>query len=121
MNGMIDIYDAIKAQLKPLGITIYKEVKPESETGNCMVLSNVPIKKNNVNSINDLIIFVYLLKKEGYFDDKTASTLFSQIESTVDDVLGDSLSCPTEKVDPQTINYNDTYTVSELIFRIMNF
>lgn len=121
MNNILDVYDKIKEQLLVTGLTIYKEVKPSSETGNCIVLSSVPIKKNNVNSINDLIIFVYLQKIQGYFDSDTAKVLLPQIESLVHYFCLNTLSCPTEKNDPDTINYSDTYTVSRLTYRIINF
>ena len=45
MNNILDIYDKIKDQLSVTGLTVYKEVKPSSETANCIVLSSVPIKK----------------------------------------------------------------------------
>ena len=121
MNNILDIYDKIKDQLSVTGLTVCKEVKPSSETANCIVLSSVPIKKNNVNSIDDLIIFVYLQKIQGYFDFNTAKVLLPQIENLVQYFCLNTLSCPTEKNNPDTINYNDIYTVSRLTYRIINF
>lgn len=117
---ILDIYTALQQQLKPIGLNIYKEFKPTSEKNNCIVLNSVPISKNNVNTVNDIIIFLYLNKISGTFDFIKAQSLFSQISSSIKSfIIGSSLVTLTEKLDPNTINIDDSWTASEFSFRLI--
>ena len=119
---ILDIYVALQAQLKPIGLTVYKEVKPTSEKGNCFVLNSVPISKNNVNTVNDIVVLLYLNKINGMFDKNTAESLFTQVESAVQDmIVSNSLVTMNERLDTNTINLDDTYTVSEFTFRLITY
>ena len=116
--NIIDIYNNLRTQLLPIGLPVYKEIKPTAETGNCIVLNSIPIKKNNVNSIIDIVIILYLKKNETEFDSPDAETFFPQISDGIKFfVKNNSLVTFTERLEPQTLNLNDKYTTTEFIFR----
>jgi len=116
--NILDIYTAIQQQLKPIGLSIYKELKPTSKKENCLVINSIPISKNNVNTVNDIIVYLYINKVNSEFDFLTAKSLFDQVRSSLKDlVIQDSLVTVTEKLDTNTLNLDDTWTVSEFTFR----
>ena len=45
INSIFNVIDALRASLLTIGLPIYKEIKPESELGKCIVLTYVPRKK----------------------------------------------------------------------------
>ena len=69
--NILDVYNGLRQQLLPIGLNIYKEIKPTSEKGNCIVLNSVPIKKDNVQSIVDVKVEVpkKIIKKNRYKKD----------------------------------------------------
>jgi hypothetical protein len=116
--NILDIYTAIQHQLSPIGLRVYKEVKPTSQKENCLVINSVPISKNNVNTVNDIIVFLYINKINSEFDFLTANMLFPQVSEALKDVIiNNGLVTITEKLDANTLNLDDTWTVSEFTFR----
>ena len=60
MNTIFDVIDKLRTALLSTELTIYRDIKPESQTGACIVLTYMPRKKTNYSSINDIIILLYL-------------------------------------------------------------
>jgi len=120
MITVFDIYDALQQKLTTIGLPIYKEVKKTSETGNCIVLNSVPIIKNNYNSVNDLIPILYLKKLETQFDKISAQRLSPLISSAITDFIkSSSFVTVTERLEPYTLNLDDSYTTTLFTFRII--
>ena len=117
--NIIELYNELRQQLLPtVGIPVYKEFKPTSETGNCIVLNSVPLKKNNYQSIVDLVIVLYLKKVSSSFDGKESLRLFPLISNGLNDFVGsNSYVNITESKEPQTINLDDSYSTTEFVFK----
>lgn len=118
--NIIDVYNEVRQQLLSIGLNIYKEVKPSSEVGNCLVLNSIPLNKNNYESYVDLIVILYLKKKNSEFDGKSAGAIFPQIEGGVHEFTGDTgFVTVTSIKEGNTINLDDSYTTTEFIFKII--
>ena len=116
--NILDVYNGLRQQLLQIGLNIYKEIKPTSETGNCIVLNSVPIKKDNVQSIVDVIVILYLNKKNGQFDGHSAETLFPQISEGIKTFISSgTLTTIRERLEPETLNLDDSNTTSQFTFR----
>lgn len=82
-NTIFDVINGLRTALASVGLTIYKTVKPESELGKCIVLTYMPRKKTNVNSINDVIVLLYLPKISGMADSANVQTYCGLISSAL--------------------------------------
>lgn len=121
-NTIFDVINQLRTSLLTIGIPIYKEVKKDAETGKCFVLTYVPIKKNNVCSINDVIILLYLPKIAGQADMVNVESYSNAIS------LKQKLFSATtgqinfnENVDPFTDNLDSNYTVTTFKIRTINY
>jgi hypothetical protein len=120
-NTIFDVINGLRTVLTPVGLTIYKEVKPESETGKCIVLSYMPIKKNNVNSVNDVIILLYLPKVSGMADTASIATNCNLISAALKNYdATNGVIFFNEEQEPKTDNMDGGYTVTTYIFRTIN-
>lgn len=116
--NILDVYDGLRQQLLSTGLNIYKEIKPTSETGKCIVLNSIPIRKDNVQSIVDIIVILYLNKKNGQFEGSSATTLFSQISEGIKTFLSKGiLTVLRERLEPETLNLDDKNTTTQFTFR----
>lgn len=82
-NTIFDVMNALRTALLSLGLPIHKDFKPESELGKCLVLTYMPRKKNNVNSVNDVIVLLYLPKISGKADSAGIQTYCGSISSAL--------------------------------------
>ena len=115
--NILDVYNGLRQQLLPIWLNIYKEIKPTSETGNCIVLNSVPIKKDNVQSIVDVIVILYLNKKFGSLN-PLSETLFPQISEGIKTFISSgTLTTIRERLEPETINLDDSNTTTQFTFR----
>jgi len=120
-NTIFDVIKGLRTALLPIGITIYKEVKPESELGKCLVLTYVPRKKNNVNSINDVIVLLYLPKISGMADTASIQTYCGQISSALKDYdATNGVIFFNELQEPVTTNMDNGYTATQYTFYTIN-
>ena len=116
--NILDVYNGLRQQLLSIGLNIYKEIKPTSEKGNCIVLNSVPIEKDNVQSIVDVIVILYLNKKNGQFDGHSAETFFPQISEGIKTFISSrTLTTIRERLEPETLNLDDSNTTSQFTFR----
>ena len=115
--NILDVYNGLRQQLLPIGLNICKEIKPTSEKGNCIVLNSVPIKKDNVQSIVDVIVILYLNKKFGSLN-PLSETLFPQISEGIKTFISSgTLTTIRERLEPETINLDDSNTTTQFTFR----
>ena len=122
MKTIFDVIDTLRTALLPTGLTIYRDVKPESQTGACIVLTYMPRKKTNYNSINDIIILLYLPKINGMADSKNIKTYCNQIASIMSTLVASKSSIfYNEQLDPDTTNMNTNYTVTKYSFYTINY
>ncbi len=120
MITIFDIYDSLQGQLKSIGLPIYKEIKPTTETGNCIVINSIPLSKNNVNSVIDIVPILYLKKLNSQFDKISAQRISPLIENGITAfILNNVFVTVTERLDPNTINLDDSYTTTEFIFKLI--
>jgi len=120
-NTIFDVIDNLRTTLLPTGINIYKDIKPAVETGKCIILTYVPIKKNNVSSINDVIVLLYLPKISGLSDRSSIKTYCLQISSLLKSfVATNGVICFNENSEPVTDNTETNYTVTTYKFRTIN-
>lgn len=121
INTIFNVIDGLRTALLTIGIPIYKEVKPESELGKCIVLTYVPRKKNNVNSINDVIILLYLPKISGKADTLSIQTYCGSISTTLQSYTATSgVIFFNELQEPTTDNMDGGYTVTQYQFYTIN-
>lgn len=119
-NTIFDVINGVRTALTSVGLTIYKEVKPESQLGKCLVLTYMPRKKNNVNSINDVIVLLYLPKISGMADSANIQTYCGLISSALaahDATKG--VIFFNEQSEPVTDNMDD-FTVTTYKFFTIN-
>ena len=122
MKTIFDVIDILRTALLPTGLTIYRDVKPESQTGACIVLTYMPRKKTNYNSINDIIILLYLPKINGMADSKNIKTYCNQIAGIMSSLVASKSSIfYNEQLDPDTTNMNTNYTVTKYSFYTINY
>src|SRR5574344_853902 len=115
-NTIFNIIDGLRMALLTVGLPIYKEVRPESESGSCLVLTYVPRKKTNVNSINDILVDLYISKMEGQADTASIENYCGTISSAVRGyVASNGVVFPNEQVEPETTNM-DGFTVTKYKF-----
>ena len=117
--NILDVYNGLRQQLLTTGLNIYKEIKPTSEKGNCIVLNSIPLQKNNVQSVVDVIVVLYLNKKNGQFDGHSAETLFPSHDSEgiKTFISSGTLTTIRERLEPETLNLDDSNTTSQFTFR----
>lgn len=121
-NTIFNVISQLRTSLLTIGIPIYKEVKPDSETGKCFVLTYVPIKKNNVCSINDVVILLYLPKIAGLTDMVNVELYSNTISSTLIAFAATTgMINFNENVDPTTDNLDSNYTVTLFKIRTFNY
>ena len=121
INSIFNVIDALRTSLLTIGLPIYKEVKPESELGKCIVLTYVPRKKNNVNSINDVIILLYLPKISGKADTASIQTYCGSISSALMNYdATNGVIFFNELQEPTTDNMDGGYTVTQYQFYTIN-
>ena len=121
MKTIFDVIDTLRTALLPTGLTIYRDVKPESQTGACIVLTYMPRKKTNYNSINDIIILLYLPKINGMADSKNIKTYCNQIAGIVGPLKDTGVIFYNELLEPDTINVSTNYTVTKYQFYTINY
>lgn len=119
---IIDVYNELRKQLLPIGLNVHKAFKPENDTANCIVINSIPIKKNNYNSIFDIVITLYLKKINSEFDGVSANRIYPLISNGITGFINSGHNIAvTERLDPHTINLNDSYTTTEFIFKTIIF
>lgn len=64
-NGILEVLRQLRVALLPMGLPIYYDFKPPTETNVCIVLSYMPLWEEKVYSVNDTVIFIYLPKTSG--------------------------------------------------------
>ena len=121
---MIHTIYSIKKQLRSgiisLGLPIYYDTKPASATGNCIVISHMAISKNNVESFNDIVIFIYIDKISDMENSKIISTYciaISEILRTFK--ASEGYIHFNEEQEPETTNMKDQ-TVTTYVFRTIS-
>lgn len=120
-NTIFDVIDALYVALKPLNIKTYKEVKPETEKGKCITLSHVTIKKTNVNSINDIILFIYTPKINNLVDSLSIKNTCLSVSSILKNFIAtNGVIFFNEEREPETDNLDSNYSVTRYIFRTIN-
>jgi len=82
-NTIFDVINGLRTALLSLNLPVHKDFKPESELGKCIVLTYMPRKKTNVNSINDILVLLYLPKISGRADSAAIQTYCGSISSAL--------------------------------------
>lgn len=119
-NTIFDVINGVRTALTSVGLTIYKEVKPESQLGKCVVLTYMPRKKTNVNSINDVIVLLYLPKISGMADSANIQTYCGLISSALINYNAtNGVIFFNEQSEPVTDNMDD-FTVTTYKFFTIN-
>ena len=120
-NSIFDVINGLRTAILPIGLPTYKEVKPTSQTGKCLVLTYVPIKKTNVSSTNSVIILLYLPKINGIADTASIETYCNQISTLLSNyVAPKGVVFFNELVEPDTTNLDSTYTLTTYKFKTIN-
>lgn len=119
-NTIFDVINGLRTALSSVGLTIYKSIRPESELGKCLVLTYMSRKKNNVNSINDVIVLLYLPKIGGMADSASIQTYCGLISSALKTYSATKgVIFFNEQSEPVTDNM-DGFTVTEYRFYTIN-
>lgn len=121
INTIHEVITAYTKALASLNVTLYKGFKPLTEDGECIVIGYMPIYKNNVNSINDVVIFLYVKKLNGEMDSIRISTLCGLVSGKVDTLVATKgvILC-TEESEPETSNMDENYTVTMIKYKTIN-
>ena len=120
-NSIFDVINGLRTVVLATGLPTYKEVKPTSQTGKCLVLTYVPIKKTNVSSTNSVIILLYLPKINGIADTASIETYCNQISTLLSNyVAPKGVVFFNELVEPDTTNLDSTYTLTTYKFKTIN-
>ena len=82
-NTIFDVMNGLRTALLSLNLPVHKDFRPESELGKCLVLTYMPRKKTNVNSINDILVLLYLPKISGRADSAGIQTYCGSISSAL--------------------------------------
>lgn len=121
-NTIFDVLNQLKTSLSSFLIPIYKEVKKDSETGKCFVLTYIPIKKTNFSSTNDIVILLYLPKISGIADMVAVESYSKSITTKLKTFLATTGQINfNENVDPFTDNLDSNYTVTTFKIRTINY
>ena len=119
--NIFSVISTLRTALLATGLTIYRDVKPESQTGACMVLTYMPRKKTNYMSINDVIILLYLPKINGTTG-RDLQTYSLQIMDIVKNIqIQGGVINYNESVEPETSNLDSNYTVTKFQFYTINY
>jgi hypothetical protein len=121
-NTIFNVLDQLRTALLTFSIPIYKEVKKDSETGKCFVLTYIPIKKTYISSTNDIVILLYLPKIAGIADMISVETYSNSIETKLKAFKAANGQINfNENVDPFTDNLDSNYTVTTFKIRTINY
>jgi len=119
-NTIFDVKSQLRAQLLDLGLTIYYDTKPASEVGECIVISHMPITKNNVESTNDIVLFIYIDKIDGKENTRNISQYCFDISEKLRTFkASNGFIHFNEEQEPETGNMKDQ-TVTTFIFRTIS-
>jgi len=119
-NTIFDVIKGLRTALSGIGLTMYNYVKPESQLGACIVLTYMPRRKNNVNSINDIILLLYLPKDSGIAESSMIQTYCGLISSALKTYSATKgVIFFNEQSEPVTDNM-DGFTVTEYRFYTIN-
>jgi len=121
-NTIFNVLDQLRTALLTFSIPIYKEVKKDSETGKCFVLTYIPIKKTYISSTNDIVILLYLPKISGIADMVNIELYSNSIEAKLKAFKAANGQINfNENVDPFTDNLDSNYTVTTFKIRTINY
>jgi len=121
-NTIFNVLDQLRTSLLTFSIPIYKEVKKDSETGKCFVLTYIPIKKTYISSTNDIVILLYLPKISGIADMANVELYSNAIEAKLKAFKAANGQINfNENVDPFTDNLDSNYTVTTFKIRTINY
>ena len=119
--NIFSVISTLRTALLATGLTIHRNVKPESQTEACMVLTYMPRKKTNYVSINDVIILLYLPKINGTTG-RDLETYSLQIMDIVKNIqIQGGVINYNESVEPETSNLDSNYTVTKFQFYTINY
>lgn len=121
INTIHEVITAYTKALASLNVTTYKGFKPLTELGECIVVGYMPIYKNNVNSINDIVIFLYVKKLNGEMDSLRIASLCGSVSTKVESLVATKgvILC-TEESEPETSNMDEDYTVTMIKYKTIN-
>jgi hypothetical protein len=121
-NTIFETIIELRAVLAKMDIPIYKEVRPTSADGKSIVLTYVPIKKNNICSINDVIILLYLPKISGLVDSGSISNYCTQISTIISEFSAkNGMINMNNLLEPYTDNTETGLTVTTQKIRTINY
>lgn len=107
--------------LIPLNIITYKLIKPETQTKECIAINYMPLSKNNAESWNDVIIYLYEPKLSGEANTARIESICNQIRTFVNAyVSATGIICFNENKEPETSNMDTNYTVSQIVLTTKN-
>ena len=121
INTIHEVITAYAKALASLNVTVYKGFKPLTEIEECISIGYMPIFKDNVNSINDVVIFLYVKKLNGEMDSIRIASLCSSVSSKIEDLNATKgvILC-TEESEPETSNMDENYTVTMIKYKTIN-
>lgn len=121
-NTIFDVINQLRTSLLTFSIPVYKEVRRDTETGKCFVISYIPIKKNGLCSTNDIILLLYLPKISGLTDMANVEAFSNSIAAKLKAFSATSgMINFNENVDPFTDNLDSIYTVTTFKIRTINY
>jgi len=121
INSIFDVVNELRTVILPLGIPVYKFIRPTTNDGECIVIDYMPIRKNSVNSVNDLVLFIYVKKIGGEADSKRIQTVCDAINGYVETFDAQKgVIYFNNELEPFTNSFDISRTVTQLRFRTIN-
>ena len=121
INTIFDVVNDARRMVLPLGVTVYKFVRPSTSTGECIVIDYMPLKKNNVDSVNDLVFFIYVPKIADEANSKRIETICNAINGYTETFVATKGIIKFNKnLEAYTSNYDATRTVTQLRLKTIN-
>lgn len=123
-NTIFETISELRTALIPLGFPVHKEIRPTSvpATAASIVLTYVPVKKNNLCSINDVIILLYLPKISGLVDSLGIEKYCGQITSIISSFSAKEGAINMNNLlDPYTDNTEIGLTLTTFKIRTINY
>lgn len=115
MTTIFQIRDALRSCITPFVSRVYMSLKPIVEKGECAVIGVMPLGRTNYSSSNDLVIFLYVPKKQNLEDTNRIEAICIGISERITNFMSTKYVINfTESESPQTNNFDEVYTVTTI-------
>lgn len=117
INNIFGVIDKVYTEVSSTAIPTYKDLKPVTAPSECIVISYLPVYKNDYFSSNDIVLYIYTEKIGSMTNTDRIKHIYDSIKSNLNEVYNDTgVVSFEESQEPYTRDYMTDQTVTEIRF-----